>query len=485
MAKTLRQLFGEIQAQHAKLTEASNLQAVHDEILPQYNDLLNQAPNEAGLIFAVATANLQLGYNGTAINLYRRCIELAGDQPEFWNNLGSAYKNEHLNDDARECFEKALELRECGEYYSNISTLYINEGDPEKGLEYSTKSLDLDGKNPKNHWNHALLLLEAGHYDPGFIEYDAGLISGDRPNRTYGNVPMWQSDDLEGLRGKTVVVYGEQGIGDELLFATAIPDLIEAVGDGQVIYDCHDRLETVMRRSFPGVVVHPTRKGPNNPSWTEYVKIDYRIAIGSLFRWFGVKQRKPYLVADPDLVRKYRELYQANGPGPYIGVGYAGGAKKTHGHERSFKLTPLRPILEQKATFVSLQYTPESTQKWANWKRDTGINVLHWPEHLFSYREDGEKAEGWNYEHTIAMVAACDLIIVPNTAVVHVAGALGTECWSMTPIKCAWRYLNGGVFMPWYGPHVRLFREGDWGWDDTVEDVAYFLKERITTKEEA
>lgn len=481
MAKTFKTLYSEAQRAHTEAAQAMDLERVHNEVLPLYNNLLNQAPKEPSLIFSVATCHLQLGNNGLAINLLEICINYADDQPEFWNNLGSAYKNEHNDDKARECFEKALALRDCGEYHSNLATLYINQGAPEKGLEHSSKSLDMDDKNPKNHWNHALLLLEAGHFEPGFIEYDAGLISQDRPNRMYWGTPMFQSGNLEELDGKTVVVYGEQGLGDEIMFATAIPDLIKAVGpDGHVIYDCHDRLEHVMRRSFPQCTIYPTRKGPNDPSWVQddNWSLDYRIAIGSLFRWFGAAQRPAYMIPDLELVNHYREVFAEHGPGPYVGIGYEGGAKKTHGHLRSFKLTPLRPILEQQATFVSLQYTPESTQKWRNWKRDTDIDVLHLPDALFSHDEDGNRANGWDYDHTIAMIAALDLVIVPNTTVVHVCGALGQTCWTLTPDACAWRYCNCGNSMCWYENHVfQFFEDGDW--DRSIKAVAESLSDEF------
>ena len=464
MSKSIKQLTKETQARHSAAMDAKDYQVLAEDIIPTYNHLLNQAPNDITLLFLLGTAHSQLGNSGLAIHIFRRCIQVQGDNhPEFWNNMGSCYKTEHMIKEARECFEKALALRpNDASYYSNMATLYINEGDPETGLEHSTKSLELDPTSVKNHWNHALLLLEAGHIEEGFIEYDAGLLSADRPNRLYGSVPFYQGEDpYEDLKGKTVVVYGEQGIGDELLFASALPDLLTAVGNGMLVYECHDRLENVMRRSFPGITIKPTRKDSTPPpEIEEVIKPDYRIAIGSLFRFFGVRKRPPYLVAKPELVDHYKRKLREAGPGPYIGIGYAGGTKKTHAHARNTKITPLFPILQAvPCTLVSLQYTDEATEKFNRLHEQSDITVHHWPSTLYSWKTEGEKYPGFDYDYTIALIAALDLVVVPNTAVVHVCGALGKPCYTLTPDKCAWRYRNNGQHMLWYFDHVTLFRE--------------------------
>jgi len=490
MAQTLQVM---LQAAHEKHLAASNTgnQAELAEVLVAYNGILNHAPEEPHIIFLLATVNLQLGNNGACIALteYARTL-IPEQQPELFNNIGSAWKAEHNNEKARENWLKAIELKDCGEYHSNLSTICINEGMPEKGLVHADKAVEMDPKNGKSHWNRSLLLLEAGRMEEGWSEYEWGLETMDRPNRNFSadpeSIPFW--DGEADLKGKTIVVYGEQGMGDEIMFASAIPDLIATGAD--VIYECHNRMEGLMRRSFPGITIYPTRK-KNTLEWPKQHDIDYKVAIGSLFKHFRHHfdfapdstpyPRKPYLIPDEKLVKQYREMLGDNRE-PLIGFGYAGGAKKTHQHKRSSQLSPLMPILSQPATFVSLQYTPDAEDKFKRHAENTGIEVLHYADLIESHIDkDGEriKATGYDYDHTVALIAAMDLVIVPNTTAVHVCGAIGQECWTLTPDACAWRYRNAGDHMMFYGDHVKLYRGDITGNQYAIERMAEDLNNFI------
>lgn len=449
MAKTLAELFADAQRKHLEATNARNQGAIR-EVFEEYNVCLNMAPEEPAIQFALGSCCHQLGFNGLAIALFKRALEHQPDRPEIWNNLGSTYKAEYKHEEAEKHWKRALELRpNNSDYLLNLSTLYINEGRPQDGLAIAEKAVEIDPSNEKAHWNRSLLYLELGRWREGFIGYDAGLISLDRQYRIFDagdNIPTWQGEKLN--QNYTIVVYGEQGLGDEIMFASCIPDLI-ATG-AKVIYECHPRLYAVMKRSFPKLhALYPTRKA-RTIDWTDKHKIDYKVAIGSLFRWFrseGQFPRKPYLIPNPDLVSGYKKML--NGKDPFIGFGWAGGSKKTHGSARSLQLTPMLPVLSQEATFVSLQYTPEADEKIARFERDHGIKIHHWPNIV--RHED--------YDHTIALIAALDLVIAINTTAVHVCGAIGKHCWTMTPDRCAWRYSQGGDHMVMYGDWVTQFRE--------------------------
>jgi len=471
----LADLFAATQQKHLQASETNDIVLLR-ECYEEYNAFLNQAPDEPAFIFAIATLNMQFGYNAQAIAQFKRCIDLDPNQANFWNNLGSAYKNEHMDDEAEKCWLKANELHPSTEYLNNLSVLHINRGHPETGIEFAEKAIEMDPKNIKANWNYSLLLLEQQDYKNGFVQYEAGLLTKDRMNKLYdaknGTVPYYEGQDLS---GKTIVVFGEQGIGDEVLYATAIPDLI-ATG-ANIIYDCHDRLESVMKRSFPEIDIRPNRKDYNSPEWAKDMHIDYRLAIGSLFRFFGVRKRPPYLEPDPELVEKYRTKMENTGPAPYVGIGYAGGHKKTHGHERSFKLSDLTPVIDGEATLISLQYTREATEKLKNHFIQTGRKIHHWPMVIYSHLDDAatDKADGYNYENTIALIAALDYCVLPNTSAVHVCGAVGTTCYTLTPDAKAWRYCSDDNHMNWYQDHVtQIYQDGDW--DKAIKTLAEALK---------
>lgn len=454
-----------------------------------FHVILNAHPGEDVVLFHLATLLHYRGRNGLAIRLYESLQPALGNQPELWCNLGTCHKAEHRDEQARECWERALEIEKRPEYLANLASLHINQGRPEQGLEYAREAVELAPENPANAWNLALLLLELGEWDEGWRLYDSGIASANRPNRRYdpGNqIPYWMGDDLG---SRTIVVYGEQGLGDEIMCSGFLPHLRERYPEARIILDCHERLESAFRRSFPWAEVHGTRKdeadwtqmtGPT-VEWAREVQIDRRVGIHSLPRHFwGEIPLKPWLIPDPELVAEYRARMEALGPGPYIGIGWAAGGKSTHSHHRSFKLTPLTDIMRLPATWISVQYTEEAGDKLARHERNTGVKIHHWPEVVQAWR-DGQKQPGFDYDHTLALLSALDLVVVPNTTAVHACGALGTECWSLTPDACAWRYRNGGDHMVMYGPHVTLYREdGDWGrtLDRLKRDLAAYIEAR-------
>lgn len=438
--------------QHRQAAEANDVEKLV-ALKPQLEGFLSEAPEDPLLLFTLGTTHLQLGLNGVAITYLKHAAEVCPDLPEIWNNLGTAWKHENHFEPAKECFEKAMSLDERADFLNNLATLYVNEGCPTEGEPFARRALELDPSNIKAHWNLGLLLLEQGKWDEGLACYEWGFASGDRPKRDYG-VPEWN-----GKPGQTVIVYGEQGIGDEIMFASCLPDLMK---DCEVIFDCHPRLKGVWERTF-GIKCYGGRK-KDVGKWAKNSGADASVAIGSLFLHYrrnGEFPRKPYLTADPKLVKQYREKLEALGPGPYVGIGWKGGSKKTRADLRSVKLARFKPLFDQGGTFISVQYTSDSAGKVERFEKDSGVKVHHFPEIV----------EAFDYEKTVALIEALDLVVCPNTSAVHVCGALGVPCWSLTPNAPAWRYGLSGPRMPMYGDWVQLFREGD-SWDALFQSVA-------------
>ena len=450
---------------HLEATNNRDMGAIR-EVRDRYHAILNQAPDDPNLLFSTATCEMQLGNNGASMAMFHRCLQINPELPEIWNNLGSAYKAENMDEEAEKCWLKALELKEATDYLNNMVTLYVNTGMPEKGMKWAERGLELDPNHARLNWNYSLLLLEQGRWAEGFQHYEYGKESMDRPKRAYSKdpdaIPWWSGEP-----GK-VVIYGEQGMGDEIMYASAIPDLIERVGAKNVIFDCHPRMKSLWKRTFPNIKLYDTRKS-NDVSWAKHERIDYRCAMGELFKIFrsdGVFPKLPYLKADPKLVKKYRKRLAEAGPGPYVGVAWLAGSKGTRTEFRSVKLGHLRPLFECGGTFVSLQYTDGAQGKCDRFYKDSGIKVHHWKEVVEANTGDLDKdgnsirTIGFNYDHSVALIEALDLVIAPNTTAVHVCGALGKECWSITPKEAAWRYQLSGKHMPMYGDWVTLYRGG-------------------------
>lgn len=437
----------------------------------KYVLLLNKNYENYALLQYLGVLYTQTGRNGLAIAVLRRSIELKKDCSETWNNLGLAYLYEHAYDKAKSCYYQALryvkedDLAMQSKVYGNVASVSVNEGRPGDGIPDALKALKYDNTNVGAHWNLALMYLEMGNFRDGFREYEWGLLktangkevrhlreyAWEHLDGTKEPTPWW-----DGTPNKTVVVYGEQGVGDEIMFASCLEDLRKVCKE--VIFDCHPRLVRLFGDSFPGLTLHGTRKD-DTVLWRDQHRIDYKLAIGSLPYWFrrdGFPVHNGYLKAKPTL----------KSGRPKIGLGWVGGSKTTRIELRSMRLPWLLPILQQDADFYSLQYG--DSQEEIEWlEKEHGIKII---------QTGQERAE--DYGECADLVAGLDLVIAVNTSAVHLAGALGVPCWTLTPNKPAWRYGITGEGMVWY-PSVRQFRQGDETWGPVIDRVANELKDYL------
>jgi tetratricopeptide (TPR) repeat protein len=377
--------------------------------------------------------------------------------PEALLNLGGCYKSEHNNEMAAKVYAAALAQetlpRERSKILTNIAGLYINEGDPAKALEWCEKALTEDPKNHKAAVNRGMACLELGRWREGWEGWGHTFASGDRTRRDYGE----GIGDWDGSPGKTVIVYGDQGVGDEIYFASCIPDVVKI--SKKVILDCHPRLEALFRRSFPGVQVYGTRKDLTALEWVPDCGADAAICVADLpglFRneaadWGG----DAYLKAMPVL---------KTGSGPRIGISWTGGTKRTRIDLRSLPLRALEPILQARedAQWFSLQYTENAAREVCDFEEHTGVRLSHFPGWV----------ETFDYDSTASFVASLDLVITVCTTVHHLAGSLGVPVWTLVPSRPSWRYQLHGETLPWY-KSARLFRqERDGDWTGPIQRVA-------------
>lgn len=462
--------------QHLDQAIVFHKQGRYQEAEKHYIEALNEDFNEVGVLFNLSAIYLRSGRVGLAANMLMRGLQLKPDCMEAMNNLGNAFKDRNNDREAEKWFKKGLEVKGIGDgdkadLNNNLATIHVNNGTAQIGIKYAENALKYNPEHPDAHWNRGLMLLELGRYKEGFAEYEWGYRNSGQARiyREYGAVPDW-----DGSPGKTVVVWGEQGLGDELLFANCLPDLIKI--SKHVIIDCHPRNVEIFRESFPTCSVYGTRKD-SFYNWHYQHKIDGKVAIGSLSHFFrptleSFPQHDGYLKVAEDKVLKYKERLARLSAKPKIGISWIGGAMKTRRDFRSVTLESLLPILKQDATFISLQYT-DCFPEIADFEEDHNIRVHHWP----------RAVQHPNYAETAGLVQALDLVITVNQSVVHLAGGLGKEQWVMTPKACAWRYYSPDNYhLPWY-PAARQFKQKEAGkWGDLIEQVATeldkFLGER-------
>ena len=424
-----------------------------------YQKILSENPDDWSTLLFLGSLFLQTDRRGAAIALMQKAALMKPAEPTIWNNLGTAFRQSHFQSQAMSAYRRTLNLLPDDEdALNNMITLYVNEGEPDKAERWAKRGIEVSKDFYQLKWNYGLTLLERGQYKEGFKMYAAGARCKDRLTRNYDCKP-WDGN----AKGR-VVVYGEQGIGDEIMFFSQIPDVMKRAKS--VVLDCHPRLEGLFKRAFPECKIYPTRKV--EPEWFHDDPVDFKIAAGNLGQHFRKSiesfPRKPYLKADPVRVEKMRERLKALGPGPYIGLSWKGGKHKTREDQRSMSPEMLKPLLSTNATFVSLQYTDEAAQECA------GTPIVHWPDVIAAK----------DYDETAALVEALDLVVSVCQSVIHLSGALGKECWVMTPHKKAWRYYSpDGTHMAWYGDHVKLYQQKpDLDWKPVVEAIESDLKDR-------
>lgn len=415
--------------------------------------ILEQNPDNPGLLGTLGTLFLETGRIGLAISFLHRAAEKL-PQADILCNLAIAYKQSGQHEKVFSYFKKAIKNKPTADILGNYAGLFVNYGTPDEAIKQANKAIKLDPQCQMAHWNKSLALLEKGEWKEGWEEHEWGLKNGVRTNR-HKDIPYW-----DGTKGKTVLVYGEQGLGDEIMFASMLPDMMK---DNTVILESHKRLKHLFEESFPGLIVYGTREDAEI-EWRDNHRIDFRVPIGSLGRWFRNSKQDfpgtPYLKAEGEKPKKFR-----------VGISWTGGLKPGRIHTRSVPLQLWGSILGQDCEFVSLQYT-DCEKDIEETERMFGIKIKQY---------DAVKAD--DYCETAKLVKSCDLVISCCTSVIHLAGALGVPCWVMVPNKPAWRY---GVKRPicWYRS-VRMYRQPEGGkemWLPVLERIGLDLSDLLKEK---
>jgi hypothetical protein len=345
---------------------------------------------------------------------------------------------------AHAAFEAAHRLRpHDARFGADLAFSFQCLGDTRRALEIYEQTLAAQPQDANAHAGYALSLLGAGNFARGWDEYEWRLRVPDTTRGAPAPVPQWAG---EALGGKTLLVRSEQGIGDEVMFASCLPDLLAA--GAHCIVECSVRLTALFARSFPGVqVIARNRNQP--PDWAALGAIDYQCAAGSLPRWLRRSAADfpgtAYLRADPARVAAWRERLGDGPQGLRVGIAWTGGLPGTLRAARSLTLDALEPLLAlPNARFVALELGDCSAAVAAMQQR-SGARIDSWP---------GVAA---NPDEAAALVGALDALVCVPTAMAHLAGALGRPVWVLVPGVGTWRYLWQGDRMPWYGS-MRLLR---------------------------
>ena len=302
--------------------------------------------------------------------------------------------------------------------------------------------------------NLAMLLLLRGALGRGFREYRWRLRAGLPwlvPRPFPG--PRWDGVLLDGTG---LLVWGEQGVGEEVMFASLLPRL--AARAGRVVVECDPRLVPLFRRSFP-YLESVARTTPPDPVALD-PGLGHQVAMGDLAAALALGREDfaspaAYLVADPARVAAARARLDTLGPGLKVGIAWRSrGANLAFSAEKSSSLAAWDDILRLPGVrFVNLQYG-DCAADLARAEHALGVPVF----------DDPEVDQTRDLDGFAAQLAALDLVITTSNTTAHMAGALGGEVWVVLPHVADWRWQHGRDDSLWY-PHARLLRQprpGDW-----------------------
>jgi len=448
--------------------------------------VLKRAPDLAPAHTNCGIAWQTMGRPDEALACFERAVTLEPDNAAARNNLALCLRRLDRHDEAEAELRRALDLAPADVWtVTNLAVLLRDLGRPleartlaESQLPGHPDAADLrcalaaalldlgDLGGARAHYDAALavqpgsgvarlgrgmLHLSCAEFGPGWDDYEGRYDSDETPRRGFP-FPEW---DGGSFAGRSVLVYAEQGLGDEIMFANCLPDLIAEAG--RVALECDPRLAPLFARSFPAATVFGAPRSGERAWLDRAGPFDVQVAAGSLPRRYrrsaqDFPAHSGYLRADPGRVEQYRERLAALGPGRKIGLAWRGGLVRTRRAVRSIEPDLLAPLLARNdVRFVSLQHGDVGADL-ARMRSATGGAPVHWPE------------VPADPDESAALMVALDATVTVCSSVVHIGGAVGARVLAMAPATPEWRYLRSGSRVPWY-PSVELVRQerpGDW-----------------------
>jgi hypothetical protein len=422
-----------------------------DEAARQCSALLDKDSEDVYALFLIASVFLRAEKYGMASLFFKRTTELNPKRSEPWNNLGMCFGGMKQHHKARQHYLKAWEREKRALYAANVGVTHMEERDYKRAIEWSETALRMDPQCVTALNTRGLSRVATGLWKDGWRDCRAQIGGKFRKRLQFLDEELW-----DGKPGTNLVIYGEQGLGDEIMYASCIPD---AASENTVVVECDRRLEGLFRRSFPQVSVYGTRLA-KEIEWPNNHKIDANIPCGQLPEFYRHTPDScpgtPYLVADPERRVQWRALFDSWGPRPKIGIAWSGGSKHNNPQARAAGIDAFRPLIQAiEADWVSLQYKDPSAEI-----AEAGLPVRHYK----------RACETDDYDDTAALVAELDLVIGVHTSSLHLAGALGVPTITLTNNKSNWNYQLGR--MPWYST-ATLFpqRDGE-TWVQTIERLS-------------
>ncbi len=394
--------------------------------------------------------------------LWRRLLELRPEAAVALTGLGIALRETGRFPEALQTFRQAADRHpSMAAAHFNLGTCLLGSDRAREAIGAFRAALAIEPKYPEARFNLSLALLKSGSFKNGALAYETRWQAEWKGKERPFHGPRWNGRPLP--PAQSLLLWGEQGIGDEIMFAGLVEAAIRTAA-APVSLECAPRLVPLFARSFPSVRVL-ARVAPPDPA----IEVDMvHCPVGSLPGLLWPEQPlppRPYLSPDPATVAQLRHQLASLGPGRKIGIAWRGGHPAAN-----------RPRFIPPSAWVPLLREPDLVP----------ICVQHAPapEELARFGADGGRALHLlpgvdplvDMDAFAALVGALDGIVSVDNSTVHLAGALGVPTAVLLGAESDWRWGEGGVPCPWYCTVDRIRQTTPTDWSHPMQAASAFVR---------
>jgi Flp pilus assembly protein TadD len=470
-----------------------------------------QRPTNAQALNWLGLARLRLEKHMAAEPPLRQALALQPQLTQARNNLGLALQQQGRLAEAQACFETALTqnpeyqnarvnlactLRLLGkpelaraeleavlkaqpnavDALNNLGAVLQDLGQPDMARQTLLRAIELSPSSPQTRWNLALSQLQLGDFRNGWENFESRWLGCDTLRGAY-QMPLERAWCGQPLQGKRLLLWAEQGFGDTIQFVRFAQDL---AARGATVYLLAQPQLAELLRSVPGVNTVVTAEGPL-PSYDFHcplLSLPYRLGVS-----LDVEQlhaAAPYLVAEKHRIEGWRDRLSAH-QGLKVGLVWAGAARQHSANlvaidgRRNIALERLAPLLDVRGcTFYSLQ--KDTSPEAAAVKLTSPVTARGIRDFSSEWRD---------FSDTAAFVTNLDLVISVDTAVAHLAGALGKPVWLLNRYDSCWRWLLHRSDSPWYASLHQFRQPAPGDWNSLIPTVAAELAKTAASAQSA
>jgi tetratricopeptide (TPR) repeat protein len=431
-----------------------------DQAIEAYRQALALQPDCVGALLSLGALQHEGKQFGEAATTYQRAVGFDPFNHTGWLGLGGALLGARRHADALAAYRQALTLQPASSVaYCNMALALMALGRIEEAIAACRKAIALEPESPVPHFNLGCLLLSLGNFREGWSGYEYRYaISGNKWPLAAAHAAPWTG---EALTGKSILILGEQGNGDQIQFARYLSALSDL---GVSVFFLLTRRLHRLFETLRGSIKLVSELPPNS-------RFDYQcplMSLPGLFEQLGLAvPSAPYLAAEPERVARWRK--RVGNDGVRVGVVWQGHRPTGDADVRSFRLETLRPLARIPGVrLIGLQ--------WQEGKEQMG--TLPVGMHVEELGPDFDTGDH-GFVDAAAVLEVLDLIVTCDTSIAHLAGALGRPVWIALHQTAEWRWQRDRTDCIWY-PTARLFRqEQDGDWDGVFLRMAHALKQQV------